>query len=63
MRAGGWSEENRIKFEKALVANPQVRSLRLHNLVYSRLRKLLFSNLRTPEDMDRRWPLLEVALR
>lgn len=63
VRAGGWSEENRTKFEKALIANPQVRSLRLHNFVYSRLRKLFFSTLRTPEDMDRRWPLLEVALR
>jgi flavin-dependent dehydrogenase len=63
MHSGGWTEEKRKKFEKKMKDNPHVKSLRLHNLIFSRLRSKIFQCIRNPEDMDRKWPFLKIALR
>jgi flavin-dependent dehydrogenase len=63
IRSGPWTEEKRLEFEKAMRNHPHVKSLRLHNLIFSNLRYRIFKGIRNPEDMDRFWPLLKVALR
>jgi flavin-dependent dehydrogenase len=63
MQSGGWTEANRIKYEKKLKAQVPVRSLRMHNLIFSNLRTRIFSYIRSPEDMDKKWPVLQIALR
>jgi flavin-dependent dehydrogenase len=63
MRSGGWTQGNRKKFEKTIKHNLHVRSLRLHNLIFLNLRKRIFSCISSPEDMDKKWPVLQVALR
>lgn len=63
MRSGGWTKDNRKKFEKTIKDNSHVRSLRLHNLIFSNLRTRIFTCISSPEDMDRKWPILQIALR
>ncbi len=63
MRSGGWTQDSRKKFEKTIKSNPHVRSLRLHNLIFSSLRTRIFRCITSPEDMDRKWPILQIALR
>lgn len=60
---GGWKEEDRRRFEHSMRLRPAVRSLWLHNLLFARLRAWIFSGIHTPDDMDRKWPLLSMALR
>jgi flavin-dependent dehydrogenase len=63
MHSGGWTEVNRKKFEKTIKNHLHVRSLRLHNLIFSNLRTRIFRCIRSPEDMDKKWPILQIALR
>jgi flavin-dependent dehydrogenase len=63
MRSGGWTDENRMEFEKAMRSHPHVKSLKMHNLIFSNLRSRIFKGIKTPKDMDRFWPLLKMALR
>ncbi len=63
MRSGGWTQDSRKKFEKTIKSSPHVRSLRLHNLIFSSLRTRIFRCITSPEDMDRKWPILQIALR
>ncbi|HOW99966.1 MAG TPA: hypothetical protein PK545_05025, partial [Deltaproteobacteria bacterium] len=60
---GEWTERTSLLFEKAILSSPEVRALRVHNFIYSRLRSKLFEKIRTPEAMDRAWPFLRMALR
>jgi flavin-dependent dehydrogenase len=43
--------------------NPQLKSLKMHNLIYSKARQLMFRPAGTPEKMDMLWPILSAALR
>jgi hypothetical protein len=52
-----------MKFEKAMRSHPHVKSLKMHNLIFSNLRSRIFKGIKTPKDMDRFWPLLKMALR
>lgn len=63
MHSGGWTEGNRKKFEKTIRHHLHVRSLRLHNLIFSNLRTRIFRCISSPEDMDKKWPILQIALR
>ena len=63
MHSGGWTQGNRKKFEKTIKDHRHVRSLRLHNLIFSNLRNRIFKCINSPEDMDRKWPILKTALR
>jgi flavin-dependent dehydrogenase len=63
IHSGGWTEFNRKKFEKTLQGHMQVRALKLHNLIYSNLRTRIFKCISSPEDMDKKWHILQVALR
>ena len=63
LRSGGWTRENTMRFEKAMQGHPHVRSLRWHNRIFTNLRSRMFAAVRTPDKMDRLWPLLKVALR
>ncbi|MGC9325285.1 MAG: FAD-dependent oxidoreductase [Desulfomonilia bacterium] len=63
IRSGGFTEENRVKFESSMQSLPTLRALKRHNFVYSRLRSSLFSLVKTPQDMDQYWFLLKQALR
>ena len=63
IRSGGWTEENRMEFEKTMRSHPHVKSLKLHNLIFSNLRSRIFKGIKNPQDMDRFWPLLKIALR
>jgi flavin-dependent dehydrogenase len=63
MHSGGWTQGNSKKFEKTLKNHSQVRSLRLHNFIFSKLRTRIFKCIISPEDMDKKWPILQIALR
>ncbi len=63
IRSGLWSRETSELFEKNMAKSHHVRSLKLHNLVFSELRSMIFSRLQGPEDMDRQWRFLKHALR
>lgn len=63
IRSGVWSRETSELFEKNMVKSHHVRSLKLHNLVFSELRSKIFNRLKSPEDMDRQWRFLKHALR
>jgi flavin-dependent dehydrogenase len=63
IKSGEWTQETSEIFEKSITRSPEVRSLQIHNFIYSRLRAKIFGKLSTPEDMDRWWPLLKTALR
>jgi flavin-dependent dehydrogenase len=63
MNSGGWTQGNRKKFEKNIKDHSHVRSLRLHNLIFSNLRSRIFGCINSPEDMDKKWPILQIALR
>jgi flavin-dependent dehydrogenase len=63
MLSGGWTQGNRTKFEKTIKDHSYVRSLRLHNFIYSNLRTRIFQCISSPEDMDKKWPILQIALR
>lgn len=63
IKSGEWTEQTSSLFEKAILSSPEVRALRVHNFIYSRLRSKLFEKIRTPEAMDRVWPFLRMALR
>jgi flavin-dependent dehydrogenase len=63
MHSGDWTEEKRKKFEQKMKDNPHVKSIRLHNLVFSHLRSKVFQYISSPEDMDKKWPFLKIALR
>lgn len=63
IKSGEWTQQTSNLFEKAMLSCPEVRALRVHNFIYSRLRSKLFDRVRTPEAMDRAWPFLRMALR
>ncbi|HPI94251.1 MAG TPA: FAD-dependent oxidoreductase [Deltaproteobacteria bacterium] len=63
LNAGGWTDTNLSAFEKAMRMNPHVRSLMMHNAFFGTLRKGIFGRIRSPENMDRLWPLLSLVLR
>jgi flavin-dependent dehydrogenase len=63
IRSGEWSKEVCERFETELMKSPHMRSLKKHNYVYSKLRPMIFGRIKTPENMDRYWPLLKIALR
>lgn len=63
MHSGGWTQGNRKKYEKTIKDHVHVRSLRLHNLIFSNLRTRIFQCISSPEDMDKKWPILQIALR
>jgi flavin-dependent dehydrogenase len=63
IHSGGWSEDKMKRFENLMRTHPHVRSLRLHNLIYSYLRSRIFGFIDTPEEMDKKWNILKVALR
>lgn len=63
VHAGGWTGTNRAAYERSMARHPHVRSLRMHNAFYGSLRSGIFRRIRTPEHMDRFWPLLSLALR
>lgn len=58
LKTGAWED-----FDRAMRANPHLRALQLHNLVYAHARSLLFRPAATPSAMDRFWPVLKTALR
>jgi flavin-dependent dehydrogenase len=43
--------------------NPQLKSLKMHNLIYSKARQLMFRPAASEKRMDFMWPLLSSALR
>jgi flavin-dependent dehydrogenase len=61
--SGDLKEKNQREFEKSMAKNRHVKSLERHNLVFLHLRSRIFGCVRSPEHMDRLWPLLKVALR
>lgn len=63
IKSGEWTPDTSALFEKAIQKSPEVRGLKVHNFVYSRLRAKIFDKIRTPVDMDEKWPLLRMALR
>ncbi len=63
IRSGVWSRETSELFDKNMAKSPHVRSLRLHNFVYSELRSRIFGRLQGPADMERQWRFLKHALR
>lgn len=63
MDSGGWTEDKRVLFEKHMNNDRHVRELRHHNLIYGNLRPRIFKWIRSPADMDMKWPLLKIALR
>jgi flavin-dependent dehydrogenase len=63
IKSGEWTQETSDLFEKAITKSPEVRALKVHNFIYSRLRAKIFEKIRTPEDMDEKWSLLKLALR
>ena len=63
IHSGEWSEDKMKRFEHLMRTHPYVRSLRLHNLLYSNLRSRIFGFVDTAEEMDKKWNILKVALR
>lgn len=63
IKAGEWKRETGETFEQHMMKSSHVRSLRLHNLVYSTLRSKIFDKIKSPEEMDRRWSFLKHVLR
>ncbi|HOO37401.1 MAG TPA: FAD-dependent oxidoreductase [Deltaproteobacteria bacterium] len=63
IRSTRWTKDVSDRLNREIHRSPHMRSLRKHNLIYSRLRMQIFGRIRTPEDMDRYWPFLKVALR
>jgi flavin-dependent dehydrogenase len=63
IHSGGWSEDKMKRFEHLMRTHPYVRSLRLHNFLYSNLRSRIFGLVDTAEEMDKKWNILKVALR
>lgn len=63
IRAGEWTRETSGIYERHIVKSPHVRSLRLHNLVYSTLRSKIFGRIGSPAEMDHAWRFLQLALR
>jgi flavin-dependent dehydrogenase len=58
LRSGQWHAAN-----ASMLKNHLLRELAFHNLVYSRVRQLLFRPLSSGESMDKYWYLLKHALR
>ncbi|HQG32684.1 MAG TPA: NAD(P)/FAD-dependent oxidoreductase [Deltaproteobacteria bacterium] len=63
IRAGEWTGETVSIYERHIRKSPHVRSLRLHNFVYSTLRSKIFGRIGSPEEMDGHWHILQHALR
>jgi flavin-dependent dehydrogenase len=63
IKSGEWDQETSEIFEKAIARSPEVRGLKLHNFIYSRVRARIFGKIETPGDMDAKWNLLKMALR
>ncbi len=63
IKSGTFSKEVSEKYAKELNGSDQMRSLKKHNFIYSKLRMHIFGRIRTPEDMDRYWPYLKLVLR
>jgi flavin-dependent dehydrogenase len=63
IRSGEWTKEVCERFETELIKSPHMHSLKKHNYIYSKLRTMIFGRIKTPEDMDKYWPFLKIALR
>jgi flavin-dependent dehydrogenase len=63
IKSGEWTRETSGIFEETIRKSPEVRSLQLHNFIYSRLRAKIFDRIGTPEEMDAKWGVLKMALR
>ncbi len=63
IKSGSWSKRDVRLFNKELEKSPAYIDLKRHNLVYLRLRPLIFGKIRTAQKMDKAWLLLKQALR
>ena len=63
IRAGAWTNEVSGKFNQELEKSPHLKSLKKHNMIYSKLRMHIFGRIKTPGDMDKCWPFLKMVLR
>jgi len=61
--AGDWTRKTSEQFETQLRNSAHMRSLKKHNFIYSNLRTQIFGKIKTPEDMDKYWQFLKLALR
>ena len=58
LKYGGWEGAASV-----IQKNPQLKSLKTHNMIYSKARQLMFRPAASPKRMDMLWPLLSAALR
>ena len=63
IKSGRWSKKDVRLFNKELEKSPAYIDLKRHNLLYLKMRPLVFGRIRTPGEMDKVWPLLKHALR
>ena len=63
IRATKWTKEVSGNLNREIRKSPPMQSLKRHNLIYSKLRMHIFGRIKTPDDMDRYWPVLKMILR